>query len=1761
MRKVLYTILMLLFGWGVSAQNAFYKSNFLYAHTFEEGLNDGLYRNASTMNCMTFVGMTTPSVGGPDPKVPVVDVESTGSINIDDSFDGGVNARCFPQIGESEVTPDIYNGGNTIIDNLSFSFMFSANAEPDIQGLYFEAGQVNMSGLFQMGSVAEYRVVAHLGNLYGPELFKSEVLSSTDKWNKFYVPFDGVNTRIWAGETVTFEIRFWNNGEGHPFFRVDDIALIGNTFCDRGNGRIGNLIWGDSNTNGVVDGTEQGVEGVEVRLYMDDGDGTLNTDPSDGDGLFSVKTTDASGHYLFENVPEGDFFVVVAPENFDGDSALEGFFPTTGPSVSGNSDEDNKDHGVNTTSFKIQGVSSSIVTLTENGEPTSDGDDDLGNLTLDFGFYDPPTVSLGDLIWLEVVEDGIYNTGDGESGLSRVELELYEDTDNSGDLSTGDELIDVQITDENGKYLFAGLLPEDYILQVPMRNFDLSVGPLASLSPSEGATVLDPDNNSNNTSDGEQQGLDVITMPITLTVGGEPTNDGDADNNTNLSLDIGFFACLISPRILGQKSLGGDNIDYPKSVIQSPDGNIVVSGTSYSGISGDKTEVNQNSDFWVVKLDRTNQNILWQNTIGGTGSEVGGSSGAGGHIINTSDGGFLLAGTSNSGIGGDKTEAGRGSWDFWVIKLNASGVVQWDKTIGGSSGDFLINAQQTSDGGYILGGFSSSGISGDKTEARVGFLGSDYWVVKLSSTGSIQWQKTIGGTDDDQFGEIIQTSDGGYLVAGHSKSPMGGNKTEGTYGNQDYWVVKLNSSGAIQWDKTYGGTSTDYLRTIEEYPNGDFLLAGNSNSAIGGNKTVSSMSFDFWILRINNTGGIVWQKSYGYTSVENPFDIQLTKAGKMVVAGSSGSGVGGDKTEPSQGQGDYWIIQIDDDGNVEWDKTIGGTAQDDAWSITETNDNNFIVAGLTWSGIGGNKTEANQGNRDYWVVEFAPPVDNNCIDAGGLSLGNLIWEDVDNNGIKAATGEDGIGGVTVDLFADNGDGIYNSNDDVRLQTAVTQNGEYLFENLAPADYFVCVSPDNFQGGVGALQGMTNSTGAVTGNSNLNNRDHGTDTQQAGQFGIVSSVVTLTEMGEPITDGDADNNTNLTIDFGFFTPPPVMAIGNLVFEDKNNNSFKDAGEPGIQNVTVELYEDADGDEMLDTAVDTYITDDLTDALGVYGFTNLPPGKYFVNIPASNWSGALLGLKNSTAFGGLDFDFDDDDSGVEEMHYDEENQGVASSVLTLEYDSEPDVAIDGDGKNGNQTVDFGFYKEVKIGNYVWEDANNDGELDAGTETPIEGVRLDLFVDSDNDGLFDKDKDAFYWSTFTDGSGNYEFDRLGEDNYFVRVSPRNFEKDAPLEEMMTSIISVNGDSDLNEQNHGKDYTKYPIEGVRSTIVTILHNTEPAAGADGDDATGNQTVDFGFTTSKICGKAWHDVNEDGIFNTGDLLLEGVVVYLLDATTEEVLDMRVTGTDGTYTFPVPTGSYIIYFDESGNTLGTTFATATAINKSGATLTDLNDSDVDSYTRKTIPLSFDTGDSDCDIDAGFSVREFPVEMLSFIVFEQKCDAILQWVTATEENNSHFMVEKSLDGRNFETIGKVEGHGTTAQRQSYSFTDTSLDAERIYYRLKQVDFDGTYAYTDIVVLKLDRRSACLNKLGAALVMPNPNLGRFSFLIELEEEIGNTTFILTDGLGRRVLVDQAELAVGKNIIEFDISNYTPGTYTLTANTGNGDYKTIRVVFARD
>ncbi|MFM2157262.1 MAG: hypothetical protein RL516_2011 [Bacteroidota bacterium] len=421
------------------------------------------------------------------------------------------------------------------------------------------------------------------------------------------------------------------------------------------------------------------------------------------------------------------------------------------------------------------------------------------------------------------------------------------------------------------------------------------------------------------------------------------------------------IAVCAQPTIQWQKCLGGISPDYAFSIQQTTDWGYVLTGFTYSN-SGDVSGNHGLYDVWVVKLDGVG-NIQWQKCLGGSQYDCAYS------IQQTVDGGFILTGFAQS-YDGD-ISGNHGLSDVWVVKLDGVGNIQWQKCLGGTESDYGYSIQQTTDGGYVLTGYTESN-DGDVVGNHGG---RDVWVVKLDSIGNIQWQKCFGGTFWDEAYSIQQTADGGYIVTGYTKSNNG--DVGGYHGGQgDFWVVKIGSLGAMQWQKCLGGTDGEVARSIQQTIDGGFILTGFSKS-FDGDVSGNYGDQDVWVVKLNNLGNIQWEKNYGGTSLENSLFIQKTTDGGYIITGVTASN-NIDVNGNHGGFNDIWVLKLDSIGYIQWQKCLGGTNIDIAWCIQQTNDGGYILTGGSDSNDG--DVSGNHGGstpRDFWVVKLSSTVGMN----------------------------------------------------------------------------------------------------------------------------------------------------------------------------------------------------------------------------------------------------------------------------------------------------------------------------------------------------------------------------------------------------------------------------------------------------------------------------------------------------------------------------------------------------------------------------------------------------------------------------------------------------------------------------------------------------------------------------------------------------------------------------------------------------------------
>lgn len=343
--------------------------------------------------------------------------------------------------------------------------------------------------------------------------------------------------------------------------------------------------------------------------------------------------------------------------------------------------------------------------------------------------------------------------------------------------------------------------------------------------------------------------------------------------------------------------------------------------------------------------------LVWQKSLGGTGYEYAKE------VELTTDGGCITAGYTESSDGDVSFNQGAG--DCWIVKSDALGATQWEKSFGGTGFDYAYSIQQASDGGYIIAGYSESN-DGDVTLNKGA---GDCWIIKLDYSGAIEWQKTFGGTFNDNGKCIRQTLDGGYVVAGNTESSDG--DVTVNFGASDCWILKLDSYGMIEWEKTLGGSSYDYAQDIKQTSDGGYVLCGGTHST-DGDVSEQNGNGDSWIVKLNNSGNIIWEYSFGGSNYDFAQSIEITTDGGYILAGYSESN-DGDVTS-THGGGDCWIIKCNNVGNLLWQKSLGSSGNDYSYCIQQLISGGYILTGYSEANDG--DVTGNHGNYDCWIVQL-----------------------------------------------------------------------------------------------------------------------------------------------------------------------------------------------------------------------------------------------------------------------------------------------------------------------------------------------------------------------------------------------------------------------------------------------------------------------------------------------------------------------------------------------------------------------------------------------------------------------------------------------------------------------------------------------------------------------------------------------------------------------------------------------------------------------
>jgi len=1427
---------------------------------------------------------------------------------------------------------------------------------------------------------------------------------------------------------------------------------------------IGNRIWYDfgsgtpaNDNNALLDPGETGVvDGVIVELFR-------GTSISGTPYRQTVTVTDSSsgeaGYYLFDDLPEGDYIVRIAPENFQPDDGtfitIDGVNYPKGAltdmsgapyssSESGGATEaaylldvpsanmESNDNGVDENFPQTNGIRSNVINLTRTQEPDGNGEDDdddhnsdvttnggpegrftetdeNANLTIDFGVY-APLMSIGNRVFYDYDNDRIFNNAD--AGVPNVVVNLFFDTDGNGIPDSGiNNPIATTTTDSNGFYLFDGLSAGQYLVQVDETNFRTTGNPPLrdfyssqdKANPTDTTQTLpleeddliesgvDDPFSPNRNPDLQAEGvfsptivLEPSNEPIDEdTIGGlGPEGDGEPNiqpSNSDLTVDFGFY--------------------QPMSI-----GNVVWFDTEANGL-----------------FDSTEAGI--------SGVEV---------TLYRDNGDGVFSPTSDTVVpvfdGTDYVPA--------VDITDDEGYYLFDNLL---AGNYFVNISSTNFTSGVLIGHRST-TPDNATSSTPPAPTSD-----SNDNGTPNTNNAVQGVTSEliQLGTVVNVGGTDYYIPSGSEPTLEFDKSNNPSTPADeydgpasigrYGEIDSNSDITIDFGFVLEDDSSMSIgnRVWFDTNHNGLVDAGDDNPDAPGNPGIENVVV--LLYRANTSGSPIGNaiarditNSEGYYL----FDVLDTDA---TTAVGEGDGLGG-----PVGPGNYVVVipnsnftggaplenyatTYRDIDNTNDDPTADSTTPNTFVNITD-DDNNDNGRRVATRGIVSNlitlvldQERSDEGTGE--PVGDKDPTDLDGTDAGGdpitvensdltvdfgfylpMSLGNFVWVDTNNNGEYEPATEDPVDdGVTLTLYRDTDGSLDFSVGDVAVDDpdnpgnpyqVSTTDGYYLFDNIPPGDnYIVVIDQSNFTPGAGILDGYLSSDNGGAGfeddtddDLNDNGRD-GTDPFTDG--GIPSGLIALEYGTEPVSEatsgnsadgpngrgnnGELDNNSNLTVDFGVY-PSEFFSIGNRVWQDtgaNSNDGIFDSDEVGIANVIMNLFRDSNMDGVPDTTTPEETT--TTDASGYYLFDSLPSDSYIVSVAPENFEvgGVLRGFSPSAV--AANGENDDTDNTSDHNNTDpDEDFGIYSNYYTLEIpepvsptETDPtpanltqDPGTDPSGNpipdnQSNLTVDFGFVRTLTLGNLVWFDINQDGVYNPGDELGIGDVTVELYEDTNGNNVYDDDgSDNLIATDVTDGNGFYLFNSLEANNYFVHIPYTNWTNvsgTGPLFGFESTTDATAGDVDDDNDNGLGTGDNDPTDGITSEILTLNFGAAPTGEStlsnnddDGPEYRGvnnppdnnsDLTRDFGFflgTPMSIGNIVWIDdggttgTANDGIRDGDEVGVDNVLVELYrdsdedgDPDTNTPLDTTVTGGGGYYLFDgLPPGSYVVVIPEDNFVAG-----------------------------------------------------------------------------------------------------------------------------------------------------------------------------------------------------------------------------------------------------
>ncbi len=1222
---------------------------------------------------------------------------------------------------------------------------------------------------------------------------------------------------------------------------------------------VGNHVYYDTDNSNSFDMGEQGADGVTVQLY----NATTNA-------IVKTTATANNGYYLFPFLQPGDYYVVLPATNFVPTGQLA-CYHSTGTSINGSGVRsetaavdpdgnvtDGDDNGaLATAGIHNGGVASPVFSLNADEpllEPATPGynlpgqdpsPDIQGNYTVDFGFYKG---LIGDVVFEDLDNNGERQLT--EQGLGNVEVRLYA-ADGSTQIPAGPDGILGSADDGNAPMLTS--------------NSAATRGQYCFSGLAKGEYIVKvsvPAGYATSTGNNAQPTGPYEAAP-------DPDDNEEDDDNGSEEIIAGdtlatSLAVSLDPGALGAQNNNEVNDNDGTTKDPSVDfalfptfslGNMVYYDTDNSS---SLTAGEQGVDGITVELYYAN----------GQGKPTGTAL----DTATTANGGFYcFAGLRP---------------DVYVVVLiadnfdPATGVLRSHHSSGTSvNGSFVRSETTPASPDLNIDGDDNGALNVNPLDPFFGAVVSPAitldWPLPAGEEAVNESPREAGKAEDTPDRQSNYTVDFGFYKTAIGDLVFDDNDNSGTI---------TGAEGGYPGGATIKICAADGVTAIPVGPDG---ILGTSDDGPTNPVTSASGSFRF----------------DGLPAGEYVIKLELP------VGYVSSSGINGHRTGPYEEP----APDADNGGGDNVNNDDNGTTSIQATDPLNPGEVATLPVTLNPGDAGAN---TNNVLTHADGTSFDPTVDLAIYRVH--SLGNVVFFDTDNSADRQTT-EVGVDGVEVELFDNNGAFVY--------RDSTQSGGNYLFRYLAPAfQYRAVITAANF-GAAGTLWGYYSSGTSIDNNgnqqetaapdpdANASDSDDNGFFQLGGAFdgSVASALVTLGD-GEPTLEGShptagrpdpttPDNQSNVTVDFGFYTG----GLGNLVWDDTNNNGSFDSGEPRVPGMVMELYA-ADKNTKINVGPDGRLgtADDnagehLTAANGTYRFRHLPEGNYYIILTPVGDFDTYISSTGTVGSATGPFEpapdpetlvVNNDDNGEQQNIPAVGGARICTQLISLDPGNEPNVN-NAQGNSEDRFIDLGIWNPLSIGNFVWEDNGpcnighgNNGAYDPTTESGIDGVELCVYYDNNQDG--EPDSNTPILTDITADGGFYLFDYLIEGNYVVWVKPSNFGPGAPLDSMISSTVTESDPNlDFDNNDNGIDNKARRTLGIYSGSINLLDDNEPEnedplhpLDEDGvaDDDNANMAVDFGFVMPGYYGDyAWDDVNHDGYQGDPSIEppVEGMIVRL----------------------------------------------------------------------------------------------------------------------------------------------------------------------------------------------------------------------------------------------------------------------------------------------